>query len=285
VILAQRVRSRVRRGLFRAYQPDVDRLPYIRGRLDIARTVTSPWRVDLACRFEEHTADVEDNRLLLWALHLALRIGICGEHSSRHIRDAHRSLIGCVALTEQPAELYARRRYQRLNEDYEPMHALARFIVQHASPRHAHGEHSMVPFVVDMNRLYERFVATWLRLHLPAEWTLDAQDRCSFGSGAVVEFHADLVIRERETGTPLLVLDTKYKRDVTPSSDDLAQVVAYATAWGTDEAILIYPTWAAEPWTARVGHVRVRALAFALSGNLDEGGRRFLDQLRTLVNK
>jgi 5-methylcytosine-specific restriction enzyme subunit McrC len=279
VILARRVRGRVRRGVYRAYQPEHDRLPYVRGRLDIPQLVAAPWRAALACRFEEHTADVEDNRLLLWALHVAVRSGICTEPSSRHVLEAYRSLAGSVSLMEYEPSSYVRRRYQRLNEDYEPMHALGRFIVEHASPRHVHGAHAMVPFLLDMNRLYERFVAAWLHEHLPANWSIEQQDHLSFGTGAGVQFIADLLIRDRATREPIVVLDTKYKRDVRPSSNDLAQVAAYATAWGTEEAVLVYPAAPEPAWQARVGRVRVRALTFSVSGDLDAGGRRFLEAL------
>ena len=79
---------------------------------------------------------------------------------------------------------------------------------------------------------------------------------------------------------PVIVLDTKCKRDVTPSSEDLAQVVAYATAWRTHEAVLVYPSQSHQPWEAHVGEVRVRALAFSIAGDLNEQGRAFLQRLR-----
>lgn len=163
------------------------------------------------------------------------------------------------------------------------MHALGRFIVEQASPRHAHGAHAMVPFLLDMNRLYEEFVAAWLRAHLPPQWVVEQQDDLSFGSTGQVRFIADLVIRDCVTGAALMVLDTKYKRDSSPSSDDLAQVAAYATAWGTEEAVLIYPTAPEPAWRAHVGRVRVRALTFSLSGDLDAAGRSFLEELSAVA--
>lgn len=279
-IFAQRVRTRVRRGVHRAYQADQDRLPYLRGRLDTLRLAAAPWRVDLDCCFEEHTPDIEDNQLLLWALHVCARSGICRALTARRVMDAHRALAGTVSLVEREAGDYRGRRYHRLNEDYEPLHALARFLVDHSGPTHTRGAHAMVPFLVDMNRLFERFVAAWLECHLPHEWLLDRQGHLSFGTTDKVEFRADLVIRDRQTQRAIAVLDTKYKRDTTPSADDVAQVVAYATAWGTTDAVLVYPQASGAPWIATVGKVRVGALAFSLDGDLDAAGRRLLEALK-----
>lgn len=274
-ILGQRVRERVRRGLLHAYETADDRLPYVRGRLDVRRLAATPWEARVPCTFEERTADVADNRLLIWALHLATRSGLCGERSSGHVRDAHRALHHAVTVVEQAPSDYLGRRYDRLNDDYAPMHALARFIVEHAGPRHAHGEHTMVPFILDMNRLFEAFVAAWLPAHLPDHLEVEAQANLGFGAGAPVRFVADLVLRHRATRAVLAVLDTKYKSDAVPSSDDVAQVVAYAEAWGTTEAVLVYPERRA--WEARVGGVRVRALGFTLEGEIEEAGSGFLE--------
>lgn len=180
-----------------------------------------------------------------------------------------------VSLREHEPGDYVGRRYDRLNDDYAAMHALGRFIVEQAGPRHAHGEHGMVPFLLDMNRLFEQFVAAWLRAHLPDELTVDHQDNMTFGAGTTVRFVADLVLRHRATGKVIAVLDTKYKTSPAPSSDDLAQVVAYAQAWGTTEAVLVYPEGSGCSWEAQVGGVRVRALGFALQANIEQAGVAF----------
>ena len=75
------------------------------------------------------------------------------------------------------------------------------------------------------------------------------------------------------------VQDTKYKAASMPSSDDLAQVVAYAEAKGCSEAILVYPGPLTASIDAKVGDIRVRSLAFSVSGDLDEQGRMFVHNM------
>ena len=51
------------------------------------------------------------------------------------------------------------RLYHRLNQDYQPMHGLCRFFLEHSGPTHQDGDSAMIPFVVHMPALFEKFVA------------------------------------------------------------------------------------------------------------------------------
>lgn len=277
LLLAKQTLRRVQRGLHRLYLSDADRLPYLRGRLEVHQFMRSPWSPALPCRFDEHSADIVDNRLLLWALHVARRSGICRPEVVPSVRQAHRLLRTRLTLEPQPAAAYLNRRYDRLTEDYRTLHALGWFVVHHSGPTHETGDHEMVPFLIDMNRLFERFVAAWMKRNLPREFRVRAQERMRFGEEGDVRFYIDLVLTDAE-GRPLAVMDTKYKRSSSPSSDDLAQVVAYAEAIGVTDAILIYPH-TSTGWAARVGETQVRTLTFDIGRDLDEAGRTLVAAL------
>ncbi len=49
------------------------------------------------------------------------------------------------------------------------------------------------------------------------------------------------------------------------------------------EAILLYPTPLTQPLHLQVGNIRVRSLTFSLSGNLEQAGYRFLENLLETV--
>ena len=121
------------------------------------------------------------------------------------------------------------RRYNRLNTDYLPLHALCRFFLESSGPIHEPGGKRMLPFLVDMARLFELFVAEWLQQHLPRTVRLSPQDIVRIGSTGSVEFRIDLTLHDADFGTPA-VMDTKYKITDTPTSDDVAQIVASAVA-------------------------------------------------------
>ena len=134
----------------------------------------------------------------------------------------------------------------------------------------------MLPFLVNMPRLYELFVSEWLKAHLPDTISLLSQERAYLDESSGLYFDIDLVLRDTQTGEILCVMDTKYKDAATPSTDDVAQIVAYAEKMGCQDAILVYPRGLSQSFEARVGDIRVRSLPFSLDGDVDEAGRRFM---------
>src|SRR5262249_32828016 len=128
----------------------------------------------------------------------------------------------------------------------------------------------------DMAKLYERFVAEWLKVHLPSDWTLEIQEVVDTGTGGEVSFRIDLVVYDVRARKVRWVLDTKYKAPPKPSSDDISQVVTYAQLKGCSQAALVYATPLAQPYEGTFGNVRVYSLAFPLAGDLEANGREFL---------
>lgn len=283
LVLAKRILDRIRKGLYKSYEPESDELPYVRGRVDVTKHLRNPQRVALPCSFEEHTADLEDNQILLWTLTKILESGMCTEHSLSHIRQARRALLGFSELRPLSARVCANRLYNRLNQDYEPLHALCRFFLEHTGPTHLLGNRQMFPFLVDMDRLFELFVVQWLSLHAPPRYVIRGQENVQFRMGHVVSIRIDITIEDLETGQTTFVLDTKYKATEHPASSDLEQVVAYAEAKGSKNAALVYPVVLGRPVSGLWGSdIFVRSLPFRLGGDLEEAGRSLLEQLLSL---
>jgi 5-methylcytosine-specific restriction enzyme subunit McrC len=274
---ALRVLDRGCKGFFRSYQPRKDRIPYVRGRFDVRKSCQKPWMVKPECCYEEHTSDVEDNQILAWTLRRILQSGICTERSLPQVRRAYQSLQGLA--TPIPCDLRdcIGRFYNRLNQDYQPMHALCRFFLEQSGPSHRIGDRTMIPFLVDMAQLYELFVAEWLKVHMPPDFVVKSHEVVVIGREGRIKFDIDLVVYERDSQKALFVLDTKYKAPDHPGNDDISQVVTYATSKECDEALLIYP----KPLNMDegVGKIRVRSLTFSLDGDLEQAGRKFLEDL------
>lgn len=274
--LAGRVLQRARQGFYRGYVARQESLPTVRGRLDGRRLAQRPWAVELPCRYQEQTADLVDNHILAWTLWQITHSGLLTERGLPTVRQAYQSLHGRVTLTPVSPVDCAGRPYHRLNEDYRPLHALCRLFLEHSGPGHPAGDRLMLPFLVNMEQLFESFVAAWLANHLPSTWRLETQERVQLDAAGQAHFVIDLVLYERVTGAARWVLDTKYKTPASPAAEDIAQVVAYAEATGCREAILVYPIPLARPLDTWVGRVRVRGLAFALGGDLEAAGMEFL---------
>lgn len=280
-VFAKRVLARARRGFYREYVHEDDVLPYLRGRMDLHELARAPWKTNMACRYEDHTGNVEDNQILAWTLQIIARSGLCTNSAQDTVRAAFRSLQSFATLTPFSAGDCADRFYHRLNSDYSPMHGLCRFFLDHAGPTCRHGERQMLPFLINMSLLFERFVAAWLRTHLPQRYRVKFQDPVNVLAG-VIRFDIDLVIEDTSTGRTVMILDTKYKNVATPSNADINQVVTYAEVKSCSEAVLIYPTHEIHPVDAHLGDIRVRTVAFDLNGDLDIAGHAMLQRLQLI---
>jgi 5-methylcytosine-specific restriction enzyme subunit McrC len=278
-VFAERVLERVRKGLYRTYVPERERLAVVRGRLDVPAMLRRPWDARLECLFEEHTPDVPENQILGWTLERIMRSGRCGERVLPIVRRAHRALHGHVRPVAFRAKDCVDRRYDRLSLDYKPLHALARFFLERHGPTHEAGAAPMVPFLVNMPRLYELFVAEWLRANLPVTVRLETKQTYYIGMSGEMRFEVDLQLVDTASGALRCVADTKYKRRATPATADIQQVLAYGVAKRCGETALVYPLRLRSPLDAVVGGIRVRSLTFDLEGDLEGAGQQLLDEL------
>ena len=113
--------------------------------------------------------------------------------------------------------------------------------LDNTGPTQQLGETAMVPFLVDMAGLFERFVARWTGQNLPPEYRLQEQEALNVDAEGTLSMRIDLVLYRRVANRPLCVLDTKYKLHGTVANDDYNQVVAYALNKQCGDAMLIYP--------------------------------------------
>ena len=274
-VLAGRILDRCRKGLYCEYQTSEERTTLLKGRLDFKQAARRPWEVRLPCVFDEHTADLEENQLLFWAMRCILRSGLCSEDTRSMVRGAYRLLNQIVTPKPFRGEDCAGRFYNRLNDDYRSMHALCRFFLESSGAQHEEGDRSVMPFMIDMAALFELYVAEWLSEFGPEAYRYKPQARVHISEGEGIYFDVDLLVSDRLTGDPVLVIDTKYKTPTQPSTSDIQQVVAYAEAVGCREAWLVYPQPVHKGVDLKVGETRVRSVPFDIRGDLKEGGGLF----------
>jgi len=241
-ILARRVLDRARRGLYASYVPQRKTLPYVRGAVDVRQRLRRPWDARILCELpgaHGRRGGEPDPRVTLSRV---AHSGLCSDRVLPTVRRAYHVVHGMALEVPFPASACVGRLYNRLNDDYEPLHALCRFFLENTGPTSAAGMHQMVPFIVEMSRLFELFVAEWLKAHIPASVELRYQDVLHVGEGEQFRLEMDMVLYDRQSGRPLCVLDAKYKAPDKADNADLYQVVAYSEALGCQDAVLVYPT-------------------------------------------
>jgi len=282
MILAKRVLNRNRKGLYHAYVPVAHPLNYIRGRLLIKPTTISVLKgsIQPICEYEEYTADIEENEILLWTLYLIRRFEIKRPEVKQAVRKAYRELVDKVGLKSFNASDCIDRFYNKLNDDYKPLHGVCRFFIEHAGPELIPGSHEMLPFVINMPNLFETFVYEWLKTNLPSEYHVEPQFKCKLDNQGKFFFKVDLVIRSNKTDIIECVLDTKYKKDLASKEDDVAKIIAYAATLKTKKAFLVYPSHEIGAFDLDAGEIKVKSLFFDIEHNIEEGGVDFLSSLK-----
>jgi 5-methylcytosine-specific restriction enzyme subunit McrC len=278
LLLLVRVQRRLRQGLYRAYQAHTAVAPFVRGRIT---AYPQPPQTDLLCQYEEQTADIPENQLIVYTLQQVARGRHCSAPVQTAVRQTMHHLQHGITLRSFAPDEWRGWGYTRLNHDYRPIHALCRFLLEQSSPLIEAGPLAGPPFLLNMARLYELFVAEWLRVHLPAPWRLKVQEVVMVGQENDLRFELDLVLYDGD-GRVAAVLDTKYKTPTHTAMADVNQIVTYAQAKGASQAILVYPVELVRPLDVQLHHLHVRSLTFALAENLEQAGEHFLANLLNL---
>lgn len=284
-ILANRVLQRCRKGLYRTYLSESASLAFIRGKIDISEAARKPWDPLLRCTYEDHTTDVDENRIILWTLSAVLRSGICSKRYLPQIRQAYRVLGRFAEHAPYHHTDCTGRLYNRLNDDYEPMHGLCRFFLERTGPCQGGSSRRMLPFILNMHKLFEEFAAKWLtrRMKKDGRFTLRAGKRLDAGAFPVIP---DLIIEDSVTGDTIIVADTKYKDSKQVESDDVYQVFSYARKLRCSRAVLIYPFLMEMPYTHNWdGETLVQCLPFDLARPIEEGGEELFSNLVNIYER
>lgn len=237
---ARTLETTLARGLLRSYQHREDRLVALRGRIDmVAQFRQAGIALPVACRYDEYTPDIAENRYLKAATRLALRV-------PRVDPEDRRRLLQQVASLEDVADEFMRADYldripiTRLNAHYQPALRLARLLLENLTLADQRGQHAASSFVVDMNRLFENFVTQRLRRALRGHLEVHSQSKRHLDTRQQVPIRPDLVFRKQ--GHEVYVADIKYKLtdDARARTSDYYQLLAYTTAMDLPEGVLIY---------------------------------------------
>ena len=237
---ARTLETTLARGLLRSYRPEEDRLIALRGRIDMAGQFRQAGiRVPVACRFDEYTSDIAENRYLKAATRLALRVpGVAPEDRQRLLREVV-SLEDVADVHVEPDE-FDQIAFTRLNAHYQPALRLARLLLANLTLADRRGHHAASSFLVDMNQLFEDFVTQRLRRELRGRLEVVSQLRTYLATRNQVPIRPDLVFRRQDH--EVFVADIKYKLtdDARARTSDYYQLLAYTTALDLPEGVLIY---------------------------------------------
>lgn len=238
-LLLREIHSATRRGLVHGYRDTEQRLTTIRGRLDVQQLATRPWDVWPApCRYDEFTADITENRVLLAAVREVRRWPL-----PPHMRRQASDLVARLAdVSNETAPLMAAKgiRLSPVNEHYRAALGLSRLVLEGAGLAEGSGGVVAHTFLVDMNALFEAWIGHELTTRLWPGIEVAEQRATPLSRTRAVTMWPDLTFLRR--GRVVGVADVKYK--LTGSglarTADYYQLLSYVTALGLDNGMLIY---------------------------------------------
>lgn len=262
-MFAHEVDRATSRGVLRGYRYTEESLVSPRGRIDIRTQIRRPGiNTPMPCTFDEFTADHTPNRVLLAALDRVARVpGLA--MPARLELNRIRPRFEEVALVRVDPQTVDRWQPTRLDVHYEAAMRMAGVILHNLSLGHdiQGARVAAASFTIDMNDLFQRFVADRLRRALRGRLDVGEEPRIPLAVNGRLTMRPDLVFARR--GDTIYVGDTKYKLSQGPARmGDYYQLLAYLTAMGLKEGVLIYaqdPGDDADPISEELVHtVRVR---------------------------
>ncbi len=246
------------RGAFRNYQAVSDILPVLKGKWNLTEQLRRPERKHLfTVTFDEFTADNQLNRVLRYVVERLYQL-TRNFHNRQMLHELQQWMEEVTLLPKMNVEDLRLIPITRLNQRFEPLLNLARLFLENESLQLSSGNFQTFAFALDMNKLFEEFVISFIDRHRHEILPTELQD-CEFlpqsrhekkhlatiEGESVFHLKPDLVIRQK--GSFPVIMDTKYKRlkegdrKLGVSQADFYQMYAYAQHYNCPNVLLIYP--------------------------------------------
>jgi 5-methylcytosine-specific restriction enzyme subunit McrC len=250
--LADGMRSRAATGLRRGYVERTDRQPFLQGRLDVAAQAReSPAARD---RFhvtrDEFSADIANHRLIKATAEAMLASPFVSPNARTALRTALGGYAEVSSVGLDPAA-FDDLRLDRLSEPDRPLLDLCRLLARAMRPGDRPGHVAAPAFLLDLERVFERYVERGLQAGLSAGGLEVQREFCYHAPVPAgqppLTGRPDFVLRR--DGTAVCVLDAKWKAlDGPPPAADVHQALAYATGLGCRDVRLVYPGRRGAAW-------------------------------------
>lgn len=251
-MLCNEIDTLLQLGLCKEYIHLEEDLTVFRGRPDMRRqlVVNRLLPTRLACCFDELVTDIPENRIIRTALEQARWLPLSSSLSLQVRLHLGLFLVVCEPHFGPFPEAF---HYNRLNEHYRGCHELCRLLLEQAGAGELFikEEKGLFTLLIDMNVLFERFIARLIGENLPSGWRMTSQHRevkaiiCESGL-SYRHIIPDLLLIDPEGRR--LVIDSKYKLygQCKVNNSDIYQLAFYAQAFEVMnervyKACIIYP--------------------------------------------
>ena len=194
------------------------------------------------CNYSELTADVLENRIIKYTLFNLSQGHFFDDNISVRIRNCYKRF-DQVEIVPIYSDYFKLIQYNPLNDHYRPIHSLCELLLSNSSlDMDKLGEKTAISFLVDMNKLFERFIANLLADKV-GKFNIKIQET-EYPEVSEKRLRAFTDIEVLQNGSLSLILDTKYSElaDISEKGhvSDVAQLVLYSISTGAKKLGLIY---------------------------------------------
>lgn len=176
--------------------------------------------------------------------------------------------------------------FDRLNQRYQMPINLASLLLQHLSLEGNRGSHRFDTYLIDMNVVFEKFVAEYLVSFFENHPSLSIgiQEHFALDDDGRYKARPDIIIHDNNR--PIAILDTKYKVFESKTKiEDVYQVLAYCQRKSVTNAVLVYTSNEFVNQRDTFSGVSLRAVALDLSGDLHQFQNRCTQFAEWLQNE
>ncbi len=242
----------LRRGLRFDYHRIEDQLPFLRGQLNLMAQLRQPPGKghQFHLRHDVYIPNRAENRLLKLALD-RVRMSTQQVESWRLAQELSIRLAE-IPASKRVAEDLRVWGQDRLIYHYRSVRPWCELILNQQMPLAVMGRHHGISLLFPMEKLFEGFVAGWLRRHLSSELKVQTPARsaslCLHLDRSIFQLEPDVLVTSRDRRW---VLDTKWKlldsfdraKNYGLSQSDFYQLFAYGQKYlnGQGQMALIYP--------------------------------------------
>lgn len=242
----------LKRGVRFEYQRIEEELPYLRGQLNLtAQMRQAPGRQHFFnVRHDVFTADRAENRLIKSALEVVR--GSTNDPDSWRVAQEMSHMLHDIPESQDVRTDLSRWSQDRLMHHYQLIKPWCEMLLLKHLPLAVLGEHKGLSLLFPMEKLFEKYVANWLRIHLPSDSKIRtpaaSESLCTFNGAGIFQLEPDIFIQREGKKW---VLDTKWKRINSANREkkfdlsqaDFYQMHAYGHKYmdGKGTMALIYP--------------------------------------------
>ena len=240
------------KGCERKYIQHEENLRTFKGRMLVDRQVlkNAAHRERFYCRYDEFSEDTLMNQVFKAACRVLLNVtrSPATQDTLRHSL----LLLDDVKDVVVTSTHFDRVTFNRQNERFESLFHFCRLILEGRAPTVSAGDSNSFSLLFDMNRVFERFIATFMQVRVMPrlnEYKLFPQARRNrrflfeeIGKSGILKLEPDILV-SHHLSTNKLVIDTKWKHVAKKgiSNSDLYQLYAYTHRYGCKRSILLYP--------------------------------------------